>query len=526
MANLNKEFVICLTCCNPEDQGCIIVVAGRLCCRLTEELPHYRNSDGELSYRLQRMCMLDIREKQFSDFRQLKALLEGLFRDFACGEMWPPLTIEWSDVVVVDSTGRATQVLPESCWTVRSVEVHIGDDEVNGSGMWTRAKNAAEKPDIPRQELPASGAPANTGRRGIGGLLSAAGALLGGAIGIGAAAAGAFGSLLIGLGTKTTAGSEPPPSACPPCEDDACERVFEFDMDADDRSNVPDFGFATTDFTAAVQAEIHPVRTSQVQFRAVAPAVLEKGRFFPLKIMMYEEDYRAMAEEIARKVAPEVREEETGFFEVAARSRVRIRLSSKDIDVAGEEDEVTWLGKLATFSFQLELPEDYAKKQLRLEGRVYVNSLALTSIKLMLDVQADRPQVVQIVKEPYRSAFISYASKDREEVMKRVQGMHALSPEMDIFTDVEKLRTGEMWEQRIFDEIHKRDILYLCWSRNAAESTWVNKEWRYAYAQKGQMGIEPLPIEPPELAPPPEALQCRHFGDWTLRYMRFKNEQK
>ena len=65
-------------------------------------------------------------------------------------------------------------------------------------------------------------------------------------------------------------------------------------------------------------------------------------------------------------------------------------------------------------------------------------------------------------------------------------------------------------------EIDERDVLYLCWSNNAMQSEWVDKEWRYAYATKGVECIEPIPLDPPEKCPPPIELQKKHFNDRLL----------
>ena len=87
---------------------------------------------------------------------------------------------------------------------------------------------------------------------------------------------------------------------------------------------------------------------------------------------------------------------------------------------------------------------------------------------------------------------------------------------MDIFFDIENLRSGDDWESVLRKEIENRDILYLCWSHNAKQSKWVDAEWRYALLCKGIDSIEPIPIEQPEICPPPEELKKLHFNDKML----------
>ena len=89
---------------------------------------------------------------------------------------------------------------------------------------------------------------------------------------------------------------------------------------------------------------------------------------------------------------------------------------------------------------------------------------------------------------------------------------------MDVFFDVETLRSGQRWEEELRNEIDKRSVFFLCWSKAASESKWVDFEWRYALEIKGDECIEPIPIEPPEACPPPPELKQKHFND-KLVYM-------
>jgi hypothetical protein len=41
-------------------------------------------------------------------------------------------------------------------------------------------------------------------------------------------------------------------------------------------------------------------------------------------------------------------------------------------------------------------------------------------------------------------------------------------------------------------------------------------EWRYALKSKGEDCIEPIPIDSPEICPPPSELQQKHFNDKML----------
>jgi len=85
----------------------------------------------------------------------------------------------------------------------------------------------------------------------------------------------------------------------------------------------------------------------------------------------------------------------------------------------------------------------------------------------------------------YRTAFASYASEDRDEVLRVVQGLQKGAPGLQIFLDVADLRSGQRWEEELWEVIPTRDVFYLFWSRAARRSPWVDKEWRCALESRG-----------------------------------------
>ena len=264
------------------------------------------------------------------------------------------------------------------------------------------------------------------------------------------------------------------------------------------------------------------VQTDDIQFRAAAPAALVPGEYFDVKVMLYrEEDYeRAQREE--KTIADRVKAATSSVFQAKRQDVFRISLQSPDIPIDCDSQELCWNGKYAAADFQVLLPEEYDRKQLRLTGRVYAGIAVLTDLKLILQIDAPRQQEVHVEKCRLSTAFISYASQDRAKVVARIQGIQLSRPDMDLFFDAESLRRGEQWEQRLYREIRQRDLFYLFWSRNAAQSEWVAKELAFALENKGAMAVEPVPLEEPAVCPPPECLQDRHFNDWTLRYLADK----
>ncbi len=138
--------------------------------------------------------------------------------------------------------------------------------------------------------------------------------------------------------------------------------------------------------------------------------------------------------------------------------------------------------------------------------------------ELMHSAAARSPFAPPPVRElQVRRAFASYASKDRDEVVRRVQGISAAG--VDVFLDVASLRAGQDWKRVLAEEGRSRDVLYLFWSRHARESEWVEWEWRSALEHGGLDRIYPVPLMDPSEVPPPEELASLHFNDIYLRLL-------
>lgn len=256
--------------------------------------------------------------------------------------------------------------------------------------------------------------------------------------------------------------------------------------------------------------DISPVKISEVQFSAIVQKKAEKAEYVPVSIIMYEDEFRHIVEE---RLSDAVKETRSGYHNILKSSKIRVVLSSKDIEIDDCEEEGIWQGKYLEFGFVVELPEEVNKKQILFIATVYVNDLIATRLKFFVDIKSDEEKQIEIEREDIVTAFVSYSSNDRDRVAAIVQGMKKARPDMDIFFDVETLRSGQLWKEALRTEIDKRGVFFLCWSRSASVSKWVDFEWRYALEKKGDESIEPIPIEPPEICPPPIELEQKHFND-------------
>ena len=258
------------------------------------------------------------------------------------------------------------------------------------------------------------------------------------------------------------------------------------------------------------------VQLDKVFFSAVAPKSIVKGEYAIIDIYMYEEDFRSVVEEAIANAENEVRETKSGIMRAGKKSNIKVVLTSPDLTIDDNTEEQVWLGEYLDFSFAVELPDDFQKKQILFMAAVYINDVIATRLKFIAKCMVSAEQKLEVNREDVLSAFVSYASQDRKRVAMIIQGMKKARPDMDVFFDVESLRSGDDWESALWHEIDKRDVLFLCWSKSARDSQWVDAEWRYALKQKGSECIEPVPIDPPEVCPPPIELNKKHFNDKLL----------
>lgn len=252
-----------------------------------------------------------------------------------------------------------------------------------------------------------------------------------------------------------------------------------------------------------------------VQFSAVSPKSVQPGDYAMIDIVMYVEAYRSVVDRILQNADEPVKETTSGFFAVAHSTNVRIELSSPDMEVEDCVETNKWIGKASTFSFCVPIPEEYHKRQILFFAKVFFDDVPATKLKFLVALNA-AGAAVPVERQDFRSAFVSYASQDRAAILHIIQGMRRVRPDMDIFLDVLSLRCATQWEPQLYAAIRKHDLFFLCWSRNAKSSEWVDREWRYALSQKGMDSIIPIPLEPISLCRPPEELSKIHFNDTDM----------
>jgi hypothetical protein len=156
--------------------------------------------------------------------------------------------------------------------------------------------------------------------------------------------------------------------------------------------------------------------------------------------------------------------------------------------------------------------------QVRLE--VEANGAVLMSNRIRLAPDTSEAREVSEAPDspssasPYQSVFACYSREDAAVVERVSRSYRALG--INFIADP-GLRGGEDWQQGIERLIDSADIFQLFWSRSAAASPLVEREWRYALkrVEDGSKPanfnfIRPVYWEQP-MPPIPDELRHLHF---------------
>jgi cell division protein FtsZ len=267
-----------------------------------------------------------------------------------------------------------------------------------------------------------------------------------------------------------------------------------------------------------------PPPVDPLTFSVTAPVGLLPGSSFVVDVWGHRKDER---DEVLRRAREGVETgkvtiKSKGPFAITRGTPLSINLTLNGLEVAEPEDWINWEGEIGNASFLVTVPPDSAEGPRAGRATIRINGLQIARLDFVLQVGHTASPVDAIATngEVHRTAFASYASEDLNDVLARIQGIQKAAPHMSVFLDVVSLRSGQHWEDELWQRIPKSDVFYLFWSANASRSVWVEKEWRCALSTRGLGFIDPVPLVSPETAPPPAELTAKHFNDWVLAFKR------
>lgn len=160
------------------------------------------------------------------------------------------------------------------------------------------------------------------------------------------------------------------------------------------------------------------------------------------------------------------------------------------------------------------------------EGWVHfwLESIALADVRIKIFVSDDKTHDVyqaamaEANSHPYRAIFPSYSNKD-ETIVERLD-VYAASFGDEYFRDLTRLRTGQSWRPELMKFIQTADVFQLFWSSQAAESQYVEDEWRHALTERAKRNdpyfLRPVYRTPKPQQPIPDDQNGVHFARLPL----------
>jgi hypothetical protein len=273
-----------------------------------------------------------------------------------------------------------------------------------------------------------------------------------------------------------------------------------------------------------VQGNLPVSAVDSVHFSVTSHSVVLPGTTFVINVWTHSERQRKDVIRRAQEIAQgaEISAQSKGPVKVARGTVLAIQLHIDEFVIEDPEDMVLWEAEIANATFSVHVPKTASKGQHRGLVKVFVKGLEIAKIHFVVQVgrKISKQRRLRTNEKLHRTAFASYAGEDRDAVLARIQGIQKAAPNLDVFLDVLKLRSGDDWEKRLWKEIPSKDIFYLFWSEGASQSSWVEKEWRCALKARGLDFIDPVPLVSPQTVPPPPELASKHFDDWVLAFMR------
>jgi hypothetical protein len=269
--------------------------------------------------------------------------------------------------------------------------------------------------------------------------------------------------------------------------------------------------------------------TDRVTFAAFVPARIGTGTTFVLDVWAHT---AAQGDAVAKLAAELGRGSKVGVkagVGVKRGTELGVILEIPTLRIADSSENMVWEGEPVNASFAVEVPKDAATGRHAGRAVITVSGIPITRLIFSVEVSSGTggPAGAATIEErPIRTAFASYSSRDRAEVLARVQGMKAIRPDLVIFLDVLSLRPGQNWESEIRRHVQADDAFFLFWSAHAKASTEVEKEWRTALEVRGIEFIGPVPLADPTAVSPPSELQALHFNDYYLAHIKASRDRQ
>jgi hypothetical protein len=281
---------------------------------------------------------------------------------------------------------------------------------------------------------------------------------------------------------------------------------------------------------ATIRADAKRKLQDEVDCTVFAPHQARRGDAFLVQAFAHLPEQIQLLEKIAKQADLDASERGSQRLGVIERGQeISCHLEMPGLDIDEPTQSLIWNGEITSWRFGVTVPDTVQPRSINCKLLISRHNIPIGHIRFNVKISPDPSSEmssddVKVYRDfvRYRLAFISYASADRSEVLKRVQMLELV--EIRYFQDLLSLEPRKQWEPLIYRYIDECDVFFLFWSTAAKKSKWVKKEVQHALKRKGKAlafppEIMPIPIEGPPPVKPPRYLAALHFDSRFLYFI-------
>lgn len=247
---------------------------------------------------------------------------------------------------------------------------------------------------------------------------------------------------------------------------------------------------------------------------AYAPAEIIPEKDYIVRVFIHKPEESVIIDSLVESIDSDAVKKANKTLDVPVKEgdRITVILSMTDgVCIDEPVQSYIWRGRHIDFDFifKLNLSGLYSVYG---KAIIAVNNIPRGELKFTIDVirYGNNSHYAKVDTRRYSRIFISYAHADYIQVRGIAEGCKINGS--DYFFDRHTLKAGDLFKEKILQYIDNADLFVLCWSKNAAESKWVEIERKHAIelieGGKSQLALYPLSM-PPE-APLPEDMSEKY----------------
>ena len=264
--------------------------------------------------------------------------------------------------------------------------------------------------------------------------------------------------------------------------------------------------------------------TQSVKFLAIHPTIMKEDEMSSLLTYIFLENFESLIKKDAQDRLSGRKSSYasgSGKSETAIQRGTEITIFPKmsGIDFNPRSIKIEWVDDWHVAEFRMKVNKENLNNRNPIIGSVefWVEPVCIGQAPIWVAITNESLTDYNIpadsIVNMFQAVFPSYAHED-SRFIERLEKAYSLL-NFQYYRDISTLRAGEEWEPRIKELIKKADIFQLCWSKAAALSEYVSKEYNFALQLNRPGFVKPIYWEMPMPAVP-DVLRYIHFQQWEM----------